>query len=192
MDEAIVSAARDQAGPECEIMVDAGGSDAYWPHGYKWALQTATMLHKYDVTWFEEALRPDDIEGYAKLTEHAPIPISSCEVRLPRRPVNGSQRTLLGLHPQLYLSRWLPLVVAQCWRCRCSRGVSNSTNGLNDEQSITFNQTSQSVAVSPKNTRLLCTRTYHIKCADLSRTQYRQTAVTSSKCLSVHSKEPAL
>lgn len=80
MDEAIVSAARDQAGPDCEIMVDAGGSDAYWPHGYKWALQTATMLHKYNVTWFEEALRPDDIEGYVKLTEHAPLPISSCEV----------------------------------------------------------------------------------------------------------------
>eukprot|EP01048_Picozoa_sp_COSAG05_P029179 COSAG05_NODE_9456_length_622_cov_1.479924_2_plen_47_part_01 len=33
-----------------------------------------------DVTWFEEALRPDDIEGYIKLTEHAPLPISSCEV----------------------------------------------------------------------------------------------------------------
>ena len=80
MDEAIVSAARDQAGPDCEIMVDAGGYDAYWPHGYKWALQTATMLHKYNVTWFEEALRPDDIEGYVKLTEHAPLPISSCEV----------------------------------------------------------------------------------------------------------------
>ena len=29
MDEAIVAAARDQAGPDCEIMVDAGGSDAY-------------------------------------------------------------------------------------------------------------------------------------------------------------------
>ena len=56
MDEAIVSAARDQAGPDCEIMVDAGGSDAYWPHGYKWALQTATMLHKYNVTWFEEGI----------------------------------------------------------------------------------------------------------------------------------------
>jgi D-galactarolactone cycloisomerase len=87
MDEAIVSAARDQAGPECEIMVDAGGSDAYWPHGYKWALRTATMLHKYDVTWFEEALRPDDIEGYVKLTEHAPLPISSCEVSVHDRSV---------------------------------------------------------------------------------------------------------
>ena len=50
MDEAIVAAAREEAGPDCEIMVDAGGSDAMWPHGYKWALQTARMLAKYDVT----------------------------------------------------------------------------------------------------------------------------------------------
>ena len=46
MDEAIVAAAREAAGPDCEIMVDAGGSDAYWPHGYKWALETAKMLKK--------------------------------------------------------------------------------------------------------------------------------------------------
>ena len=61
-------------------MVDAGGSDRYWPHGYKWALETARMLANYNVTWFEEALRPDDIEGYIKLTEHAPLPITGCEV----------------------------------------------------------------------------------------------------------------
>ena len=61
-------------------MVDAGGSDQYWPHGYKWALETARMLANYDVVWFEEALRPDDIEGYIKLTEHAPLPITGCEV----------------------------------------------------------------------------------------------------------------
>ena len=61
-------------------MVDAGGSDAFWPHGYKWAIDTAHMLANYDVTWFEEALRPDDIDGFVKLTEQAPIPIASCEV----------------------------------------------------------------------------------------------------------------
>ena len=38
------------------------------------------MLANYDVTWFEEALRPDDLEGYIQLTEHSPIPIASCEV----------------------------------------------------------------------------------------------------------------
>jgi len=79
-DEAIVAAAREAIGPDVELMVDAGGSDGYWPHGYKWAIQTARMLANYDVTWFEEALRPDDLEGYVKLTEHSPVPIASCEV----------------------------------------------------------------------------------------------------------------
>ena len=79
-DEAIVKTARETVGPDVEIMVDAGGSDRYWPHGYKWALETAKMLREYDVVWFEEALRPDDLQGYIKLTEHAPLPITSCEV----------------------------------------------------------------------------------------------------------------
>ena len=80
LDEDIVRTARDTVGPEVELMVDAGGSDAYWPHGYKWAINTAKMLANYDVTWFEEALRPDDIDGFVKLTEHSPVPITSCEV----------------------------------------------------------------------------------------------------------------
>lgn len=79
-DEAMVKAARDTLGAEVELMVDAGGSDASWPHGYKWALGTAHMLADYQVTWFEEPLRPDDLEGYVKLTEHAPLPIAACEV----------------------------------------------------------------------------------------------------------------
>jgi D-galactarolactone cycloisomerase len=80
MDEAIVKTARETVGPDVELMVDAGGSDRYWPHGYKWALQTAKMLKQYDVVWFEEALRPDNLQGYIKLTENAPLPITSCEV----------------------------------------------------------------------------------------------------------------
>ena len=79
-DEAIIAASREVVGPDVELMVDAGGSDAYWPHGYKWALETAKMLANYQVTWFEEALRPDDIDGYVKLTAHSPVPIASCEV----------------------------------------------------------------------------------------------------------------
>ncbi|MCZ7645250.1 MAG: mandelate racemase/muconate lactonizing enzyme family protein [Planctomycetota bacterium] len=78
-DEAIVKAAREAVGPDVELMVDAGGSDAFWPHGYKWALQAARMLAQYEVVWFEEALRPDDFEGFVKLTEHAPLPIAGGE-----------------------------------------------------------------------------------------------------------------
>lgn len=79
-DEAIVKTARDAVGAESRLMVDAGGSDAFWPHGYKWALNTAGMLADYGVDWFEEALDPDAIEDYARLREHSPVPISGGEV----------------------------------------------------------------------------------------------------------------
>jgi L-alanine-DL-glutamate epimerase-like enolase superfamily enzyme len=79
-DELLVKTARDTVGPDVELMVDAGGSDAFWPHGYKWALRTAHMLAGYDVTWFEEALPPDDIAGFAELRRHSPVPITTGEV----------------------------------------------------------------------------------------------------------------
>ena len=80
MDEAIVKAAREAIGSECRLMVDAGGSDAYWTNGYKWALNTAKMLADYDVHWFEEALNPDALEDFAKLREHSPVAIAGGEV----------------------------------------------------------------------------------------------------------------
>jgi D-galactarolactone cycloisomerase len=80
MDEAIIRAARDAVGAGSLLMVDAGGSDAFWAQGYKWALRTATMLADYDVRWFEEPLKPDDVEGYALLRRHAPLPIAGGEV----------------------------------------------------------------------------------------------------------------
>ncbi|MEA3406943.1 MAG: mandelate racemase/muconate lactonizing enzyme family protein [Chloroflexota bacterium] len=79
-DEAMVRTARETVGDEVALMVDAGGSGQFWPHEYKWALEKAHMLKEYDVAWFEEPLRPDDIEGYILLREHAPLPISACEV----------------------------------------------------------------------------------------------------------------
>lgn len=79
-DEGIVKAARDAIGPDCKLMVDAGGSDAHWSKGYKWALNTSKMLADYDVTWFEEALNPDALEDYVKLREHSPVPIAGGEV----------------------------------------------------------------------------------------------------------------
>src|SRR5712692_1497798 len=56
LDEAIVRAAREAAGASARLFVDAGASDAFWPHGLKWALRTAEMLKDYDVGWFEEPL----------------------------------------------------------------------------------------------------------------------------------------
>jgi len=80
LDEAIVRAAREAIGPDCLLMVDAGGSDAFWPNGYKWAARTAEMLVDYDVAWFEEPLQHDALDDYVRLREHAPVPISGGEV----------------------------------------------------------------------------------------------------------------
>src|SRR5437868_10729811 len=79
-DELLVKTARETVGPNVELMVDAGGSEQFWPHGYKWALETARMLASYDVAWFEEALPPDDLEGFIELRRHAPLPIATGEV----------------------------------------------------------------------------------------------------------------
>lgn len=79
LDEAIVRAAR-EAIDDGWLMVDAGGSDAYWSQGYKWALRTAAMLAEYNVYWFEEALKPDALDDYVALRRAAPLPIAGGEV----------------------------------------------------------------------------------------------------------------
>jgi len=80
LDEEIVRAAREAVGLDSFLMVDAGGSDAFWPQGYKWALRTAHMLAEYDVHWFEEPLAPDNLRDYILLRQNAPLPISGGEI----------------------------------------------------------------------------------------------------------------
>lgn len=80
IDEEPVKTERETVGPDVEIMVDAGGSQEFWPRRYKWALETARMLKDYGVIWFEEALPSDDIDDFVKLREHAPLLITSGEV----------------------------------------------------------------------------------------------------------------
>jgi len=79
-DELLVRTARETVGENVELMVDAGGSEQFWPHGTNWARETAKMLADYDITWFEEPLPPDDIEGYIELTRVSPVPIAGGEV----------------------------------------------------------------------------------------------------------------
>ena len=78
-DERIVAAAREAVGADALLAVDAGGSDGFWPHGYKWALNTSHMLHDYGIAWFEEALSPDDLDGFVELTKQSRVPISGAE-----------------------------------------------------------------------------------------------------------------
>lgn len=79
-DELLVKTARETVGDEVELMVDAGGSEQFWPHGTNWARNTAEMLADYNIVWFEEPLPPDDIDGYAELTRVSPVPIAGGEV----------------------------------------------------------------------------------------------------------------
>src|SRR5436190_19184582 len=80
LDESIVRAAREAIGPDSLLMVDAGGSDAYWSQGYQWALRTSEMLASYDVAWFEEPLSPDALQDYVRLREHGKVPVAGGEV----------------------------------------------------------------------------------------------------------------
>ena len=80
LDEALVRAAREAIGPDSRLMVDAGGSDAFWSQGYQWALRTSEMLADYDVSWFEEPLSPDALEDYVRLREHSGVSIAGGEV----------------------------------------------------------------------------------------------------------------
>jgi L-alanine-DL-glutamate epimerase-like enolase superfamily enzyme len=80
LDEAIVRSAREAAGEEAQLFVDAGASDAYWPQDLKWAIRTAEMLKRYNVGWFEEPLPPDAIDDYCHLRRVSPVAIAGGEV----------------------------------------------------------------------------------------------------------------
>jgi D-galactarolactone cycloisomerase len=80
LDEDIVRSAREAAGAENKLFVDAGASDANWPHGLKWAMRTAEMLKDYDIGWFEESLKPDAIDDFCHLRRVSPVPIAGGEV----------------------------------------------------------------------------------------------------------------
>jgi L-alanine-DL-glutamate epimerase-like enolase superfamily enzyme len=80
LDEELVRTARETVGDDVELMVDAGGSEQFWPHGVAWARETARMLSDWGVVWFEEALRPDDVDGFAELRAGSPVQIATGEV----------------------------------------------------------------------------------------------------------------
>ena len=80
LDELLVRTARETVGDDIELMVDAGGSEQFWPHGICWARETAKMLGDYGVVWFEEALAPDDFEGFKQLRQTSPVLVATGEV----------------------------------------------------------------------------------------------------------------
>ena len=80
LDELLIKTARETVGEDIELMVDAGGSEQFWPHGVSWARETAKMLGDYGIVWFEEALRPDDVTGFKELRQTSPVLVATGEV----------------------------------------------------------------------------------------------------------------
>jgi len=127
-DEALVRTAREAVGPDADLMIDAGASDAFWPHGYKWALRTAEMLAAHDVRWFEEPLRPDALEDFVELRLRAPLPIAGGEV-LTRRQA------------------FLPWLRARAWDI--VQPDATKVGGLSEQRRIAWAALDHDVAVVP-------------------------------------------
>ena len=80
LDEQLIKTARETVGDDVELMVDAGGSEQFWPHSVSWARETAKMLGDHGIVWFEEALRPDDVTGFKELRQTSPVLVATGEV----------------------------------------------------------------------------------------------------------------
>jgi L-alanine-DL-glutamate epimerase-like enolase superfamily enzyme len=103
LDEELIRTARDTVGDDVELMVDAGGSEQFWPHSVAWARRTAHMLGAYGITWFEEALKPDDVAGFRELRQGSPVMIASGEVLTRRQSFQPfiTERALDVIQPDL-------------------------------------------------------------------------------------------
>jgi L-alanine-DL-glutamate epimerase-like enolase superfamily enzyme len=73
-DLAHVRAAREGLGPDCELMVDAG---LCWDTAT--AIRRAQQFEPFRLTWLEEPLHPDNLDGYARLSARAPMRIAAGE-----------------------------------------------------------------------------------------------------------------
>lgn len=73
-DIAHVRAARAGVGPKVELMVDAG---LCWDTAT--AIRRARQFEPFNLTWLEEPLHPDNIQGYARLSAASPIRIAAGE-----------------------------------------------------------------------------------------------------------------
>jgi L-alanine-DL-glutamate epimerase-like enolase superfamily enzyme len=74
LDRALVREARRGLGEQPDLMIDAG---LVWDA--KTAIQRAHDFAEHDIFWLEEPLRPDDYEGYRKLSEATPVRIAAGE-----------------------------------------------------------------------------------------------------------------
>jgi len=75
-DELMVKTIREVLGSDIQLMVDVG---RYVNLSSSQALKLALAIAKYNITWLEEPLPRDDIEGFEELTRRSPIPIAAGE-----------------------------------------------------------------------------------------------------------------
>ncbi|MFO0965273.1 MAG: mandelate racemase/muconate lactonizing enzyme family protein [Gemmataceae bacterium] len=73
-DIAHVEAARTGLGPDIELMVDAG---LCWDTAT--AIRRSKQFEQFRLTWLEEPLHPDNLQGYARLSAASPIRIAAGE-----------------------------------------------------------------------------------------------------------------
>jgi len=75
----MVKAVRHVIGDDIKIMVDAN-------HAYNalTAIQVARGIEEFDITWFEEPVPPEDINGYQQVKANTSIPISGGEAEFTR------------------------------------------------------------------------------------------------------------
>jgi L-alanine-DL-glutamate epimerase-like enolase superfamily enzyme len=73
-DVARVKAVRAAIGPDIKLMVDANCAYRYYE-----AIKIARLMEDLDIFWFEEAVQPDDYEGFAKIAAQTTIPLATGE-----------------------------------------------------------------------------------------------------------------
>ena len=74
MDVASVKAIRDAVGEPVDIMLDVNSA-----YDAATAIAVCRQLEAEDITWIEEPVPPDDLEGYRRVREHQAIPVAAGE-----------------------------------------------------------------------------------------------------------------
>nr|ADI19368.1 l-alanine-dl-glutamate epimerase and related enzymes of enolase superfamily [uncultured Chloroflexi bacterium HF0500_03M05] len=69
-----VRVVRDTVGDEIKLMVDANCAYRYYE-----AIDIATKIEKYNISWFEEPVNPDDYKGYKMMAQATSIPVATGE-----------------------------------------------------------------------------------------------------------------
>ena len=133
-DMARVQSARDAIGPSTNLFVDANGA-----YDVRQAIAFAEKFVELNVTWFEEPVSSDDLDGLRRVRDRVPV-------RSRLQP--GSMATI-------------PSISGTCWRQKQSMSCSWTRPAARDSRAFWKEQPSQRVSgyLSPRIVRLRCTCT---------------------------------